>query len=161
MIFPLAFGGVGAFVLVAMRRGARRKAQLEHWRARYPDQPWMWFERWRTPELESESGKTMWLAIGFALFWNLVSAPVLFMVPRELSDGNRAAARSGGGPGRTSARIGMRLPGDRPVAREEDADDRIVWRLEITSEEPGVDYCVCLFHSRLPFPLEVCRRVTM
>ncbi|MDT8449660.1 MAG: hypothetical protein RQ847_05735 [Wenzhouxiangellaceae bacterium] len=233
MIFPLAFGGAGAFVLVAMRRASRRQARREEWRTRFPDQPWMQFERWRSPELESESGRTKWLAIGFALFWNLVSAPVLFIVPRELSDGNRAAliallvplvgigliawavreairkhrygdsrlrldsvpvplggmlqatvdipvrlegrelavqfacvhryrtgtgknrrtrektlwedrqrfaARSGDGPGRTSARIEMRLPGDRPVARDEDADDRIVWRLEVTSEEPGVDY---------------------
>jgi uncharacterized membrane protein YhdT len=88
MIFPMGFGGIGLFFLWAMRRGARADKQLERNRERWPEQPWMWHEDWRTPELVARSSATMWLAIAFAVLWNLVSAPVAFLVPGEIADGN-------------------------------------------------------------------------
>lgn len=92
MIFPLAFGGVGLFFLWAMRRGARADKELEHDRERWPEQPWMWHEDWRTPELVSRSSATMWFAIAFASLWNVVSAPAAFLVPSEIAEGNWPAA---------------------------------------------------------------------
>ncbi|MDT8437579.1 MAG: hypothetical protein RQ729_01060 [Wenzhouxiangellaceae bacterium] len=56
------------------------------------------------------------------------------------ADQARIGLRGGSAPGQTSARIEMRLPDDRPPAGEPDARDRIIWRLEVGSEEPGVDY---------------------
>ncbi len=91
MIFPLAFGGLGLFFLWALRRGARNEKQLESDRQRWPGQPWMWHEGWRTPELVSNASAAMWLAISFAVLWNLISAPAAFMVPGEIADGNWAA----------------------------------------------------------------------
>ena len=88
MIFPLVFGGIGLFFLWAIRRGARAEKQNESDRERWPDQPWMWHEDWRTPELIARSSATMWLAIAFAALWNLISAPLVFILPGEVADGN-------------------------------------------------------------------------
>lgn len=233
MIFPAVFGGFGLLVIWAVRRGRRETVERERLQRRDPGRPWMWEAKWRTTELESRSGARMWVAIGFALFWNLVSAPVAFLVPGEVAEGNhpallallfpaigiglivwavravirrrrygdsrlrldalpvplggqlratlevparlqdreldvrlacvhryrtgtgknrktrtdtlwedrrQVAARSGSGPGATSARIELWLPHDQPVAREQPSDDRIVWELEIEADEPGVDY---------------------
>jgi len=88
MMFPLVFGGVGVFLVRALRRGAREDKRLQADRERWPEQPWMWVEAWRTPRLVSRPSATMWVAIGFAVFWNLVSAPAAFLVPGEVADGN-------------------------------------------------------------------------
>lgn len=233
LLFPLVFGGAAVLLVVRGRRQRRRQQERERMAALEPERPWLQHERWRSTTLSSEGRATMWLAIGFAALWNLVSLPLLFVLPGELEKGNwpallgllfpligigliawavregirarrygestleldalpvalggrlgatlsiparlqgrelnvqvaclhryrtgtgknrrtvertlwedrvRVTSGSGRAPGQTSARIEMRLPGDQPPAREDDADDRIVWQLEATSEEPGVDY---------------------
>ena len=233
MIFPLAFGGAGLGVMLWGRRAGSAQKKRDARRELHPDQPWMWVDKWRTPEIAGQARTTMWLAIGFAAIWNLVSLPILFIVPGEVADGNNAAlvgllfplvgvglavwavrevirhrrygasmlhlethpvplggglratlniparlqarevqvqlacvnryvtgsgknrstrenvlwedkqqvtARSGTGPGQTSARMEMRLPAGQPVSSDENPKNRIIWRLIATSEEPGVDY---------------------
>jgi len=233
LLFPVVFCSAGAGLLWMLRRGGRRAAARAALRDAEPERPWLWSGRWRSTTLNSDTGATAWVATGFALFWNLVSLPLLFLVPREIDKGNWAALlgllfpligigliiwavrawirrrrygvstlelealpvplggtlrarlniparlqgrelavqalcvhryrtgsgknrrttervlwedrvmvplHSGAGPGQTAARIEMHLPGDRPQASDENPDDQIVWRLEVASEEPGVDY---------------------
>ena len=59
-------------------------------REQYPDQPWRWKPEWAAGRIRY-SGLTMFLvAFFFALFWNAVSTPILFVLPRELAKGNKA-----------------------------------------------------------------------
>jgi len=229
----VAATGFCMLLVVAWRRALSRRREREAQPGPDLDRPWLNNERWRSTTLVSDTGATAWMATGFALLWNLVSLPLLFVVPRELDDGNRAAlvgllfpligiglivwavrawirrrrygvstlqldglpvplggmlratlniparlqgrelaaqatcvhryrtgsgksrrttervlwedqlrvpARSGAGPGQTSARVELRLPGDRPQVSDENPNNRIIWRLEVGSEEPGVDY---------------------
>lgn len=91
MIFPLAFGGAGLGVMLLGRRAGRAQKKRDARRELHPDQPWMWVDKWRTPRIAGEARSTMWLAVGFAAIWNLVSLPILFIVPGEVADGNTAA----------------------------------------------------------------------
>jgi hypothetical protein len=40
--------------------------------------------------IKCSSGKTMWLLWGIAMFWNALSWPLVFTLPRELEKGNKA-----------------------------------------------------------------------
>lgn len=91
LLFPLVFGGFGLGAMVWGRRAGRAQKRRDNRKELHPDEPWMWIDKWRTPEIKSESTTMMWAAIGFAAFWNLVSAPVLFIVPGEVTDGNHVA----------------------------------------------------------------------
>lgn len=92
MIFPVVFGGVGVLVLWLLVRGRRETRERERLGDAEPDRPWLWEDRWRSTELRSRaSTTTMCIAIGFAGLWNLISLPVLFIVPGEVADGNTPA----------------------------------------------------------------------
>ena len=91
MLFPLVFGGAGLGMLLWDRRAGREQKKRGNRKQLHPDQPWMWFDRWRTPEIAGQARTRMWVAIGFAIVWNLVSLPVAFIVPGEVADGNHAA----------------------------------------------------------------------
>ncbi len=88
LLFPLLFGGAGALIFTQGRQHRYEQRQRARFRRTYPDQPWRWDTRWRTAELHSRGRPKMWQAIGFAVFWNAISAPVLFLVPKEIAGGN-------------------------------------------------------------------------
>jgi len=91
MLLALAFGGAGLGVMLWGRRAGRAQKKRDARRELHPGEPWMWVDKWRTPEIAGQARSTMWLAIGFAAIWNLVSLPILFLVPGEVADGNTAA----------------------------------------------------------------------
>lgn len=93
MVFPLTFGGVGAVIMGFSIYGTR-KAKADQRRERsHPEEPWRWQSDWDRGELKCQTKATMWFAVGFAVFWNLISTPVAFMLPGEVFDnGNYVAA---------------------------------------------------------------------
>jgi len=91
MLFPLVFGGAGLGLMLWSRRAGRENTRRENRKALHPDEPWMWFDKWRTPEIAGRARSRMWVAAGFAAVWNLVSLPVAFIVPGEVAEGNHAA----------------------------------------------------------------------
>ena len=91
MIFVLVFGGVGYGMLIGACWGQRRAKQEDQLKLQHPDEPWRWHLQWRDGHIAGQSLARMWTAIIAALFWNLVSSPVLIFVPGEVRDGNRLA----------------------------------------------------------------------
>ncbi len=87
-IFILVFGGFGGLLTplcwFALRR-ARTRTRLA---AEYPDEPWLWRADWAAGRVE-DAGR-LWLlsAVGAALFWNLSTAPLWFLLPPEILNGN-------------------------------------------------------------------------
>src|SRR5687768_5233453 len=90
-IFGLAFGGVGCGLLYGTIYGARRIAEARAREESAPDEPWRWRADWAAGRIVSASRPALGVAWGAAVLWNLVASPVLFALPEELRNGNRAA----------------------------------------------------------------------
>lgn len=82
-IFVLVFGGVGFGLLVAAFLAPKAKdAALPQ----YASQPWLLNEKWQTETIRSDSKAAMWGAWVFAAFWNLISAPLPFLLFDEVTN---------------------------------------------------------------------------
>ena len=53
---------------------------------------WQGHKGWESPEIKSDAGKGAWFFWLFALLWNAISSPILFILPAELQRQNYAAA---------------------------------------------------------------------
>ena len=92
MLFALVFGGVGFGLLFGSVWGYRQAKAENVYKEQYPEEPWRWKEEWGGGRIQSSSKPKMIAAIVFATFWNLVSAPLWFILPNEVVDkGNRMA----------------------------------------------------------------------
>jgi hypothetical protein len=86
--FALVFslGGFGLMVAALYgRKNVIRQAELQ---ARHPGQPWLWKEEWANGRVtDSTRGGTIatWV---FAIMWNAISSPLLFMLRGELEKNN-------------------------------------------------------------------------
>ncbi len=94
MIFVVVFGGLGFGLiigsLIAYRKGRVNSALA----AANPEAPWMWKADWAAGRIVSSSldRVTMLVVLAFAVFWNVISAPLWFQLPGEIIDkGNRWA----------------------------------------------------------------------
>lgn len=90
-IFALAFGGSAIAMIAAVRYGARRAAADAHRRAQSPAEPWLWRDDWAAGRADSGQRAGATAIAVFAFLWNVISAPVLFVVPDEVVKGNTAA----------------------------------------------------------------------
>ncbi len=69
-----------------------RRLDAAQLRARHPDEPWRWRPAWASGVIRCSHARTAAFAWGAAVFWNLLSVPLLWAIPQELADGNRLAA---------------------------------------------------------------------
>lgn len=93
LLFPLLFGGAGIGIIAMGYQGTKIARHEGRMADTYPDQPWLWRPDWAEGRAESQSRGRMWFALIFAVFWNLISLPLLFVLPGEILDkGNYAAA---------------------------------------------------------------------
>lgn len=85
LIFVIIFGGAGATVIWFALRRAPTKIPAP------ADQPWLANPAWRNGQVRSSAHTVLWTSWGVALFWNVMSSPLVFLVPQEVNDGNRLA----------------------------------------------------------------------
>jgi hypothetical protein len=90
-IFLLVFGGVGFGLIYFLFRSPVAKAAS----AGNADRPWLDNEDWQSPEVRSNSKAAMYFTWGFAAFWNLVSAPLPFVIHGEVLEKQNYAALIG------------------------------------------------------------------
>ena len=82
-IFLFVFGGVGlGLLIVAWRAPADKDASLPQ----YQDAPWLINDDWQTATIRSSSRAAMWGAWFFAAIWNLISAPLPFVLVEEVTE---------------------------------------------------------------------------
>ena len=91
-IFLFVFGGVGLGMMVWSILAPKEKDKSD---PRYADAPWLANDAWQSPVIRSGSKSAMWFAWGFALFWNLVSSPLPFVIRRELVENGNTLALVG------------------------------------------------------------------
>ena len=87
-IVILTFGGFGGAMLLGCfftQRQARARANLA---AAHPDEPWLWRSDWASAQVENSENIRLWTFCGAALFWNLATAPLWYLLPPEIMNGN-------------------------------------------------------------------------
>lgn len=90
--FGLVFGFVGFGLLVGARHAGKKMAAEQALRAQFPDEPWRWRPEWANGRIAASSRLSAYVAIGFAVLWNLISLPLSFQIPAEIERGNTLAA---------------------------------------------------------------------
>ncbi len=91
-IFALVFGGVGFGLLFGARYAAKKMAAEEKLEQRFPDEPWRWRPEWANGRIAGSARAAAYVAIAFAVLWNLISLPAALLVPGEIASGNTIAA---------------------------------------------------------------------
>ena len=80
-IFLFVFGGVGLGLLILIWRAPKEKDKAD---PRYADQPWLLNDDWQSETIRSNSKASMYGVWAFAAFWNLISAPLPFLLYDEV-----------------------------------------------------------------------------
>jgi hypothetical protein len=88
-IFLFVFGGAGLGLIIWVFRSPKAKDLSA---PEFVDKPWLANEDWQTGIVRSGSRAYMWFTWGFAAFWNLISAPLPFVLYEEVvNKGNTIA----------------------------------------------------------------------
>ena len=88
-IFLFVFGGVGLGLLILIWRSPKPKDKTA---PRFADSPWLLDDDWQTATIKSSSKASMYAVWGFAIFWNLVSSYLPFVMYDEVvNKGNMLA----------------------------------------------------------------------
>ena len=82
-IFLFVFGGVGLGLLIFTWRAPKEKDRTH---PEFQDAPWLLNDDWQVATIRSSSKATMYGAWAFAAIWNLVSAPLPFVLYGEILD---------------------------------------------------------------------------
>lgn len=80
-IFMLVFGGVGLGLLIVTWRAPKERDKTD---PRYAEQPWLLDDAWQSSEIHSSSKASMYGVWVFAALWNLISAPLPFLLYDEV-----------------------------------------------------------------------------
>jgi hypothetical protein len=91
-IFVLLFGGVGFGMLFGARHGGNKLAAEEILQEQFPNEPWRWRPEWASGRIPGSARTAAYVAIGFAVVWNLISLPAGVFLPAEIASGNWPAA---------------------------------------------------------------------
>lgn len=92
LLFGFVFGTVGFGLIGGGFWGLRREKENKALAAQNPNEPWRWNKAWEGGFIQG-GGKASVIATGiFAVIWNGISLPILFIVPGEVIDkGNTVA----------------------------------------------------------------------
>jgi len=83
LVFGTVFSTIGVGLMFVAVWGGKLLARQQQLQAEHTAEPWLWREEWAQGRIQSKTRGNMIGAWVFAIIWNLVSAPALFLVPRE------------------------------------------------------------------------------
>ncbi|RZV42415.1 MAG: DUF3592 domain-containing protein [Acidimicrobiales bacterium] len=84
MLFSVLFAGAGAFIMAGGQYAGRVIERENKRKLLHPDRPWLWKDEWQTAEIKNSGKAKFYGALGFSVFWNLISAPLWFVLPEEI-----------------------------------------------------------------------------
>jgi len=88
-IFLFVFGGVGLGLIIFVLRSPKEKDLSA---PEFREKPWLANDDWQSRVVKSNSKSAMYFAWGFAVFWNLISSYLPFVIYEEVTvKGNMAA----------------------------------------------------------------------
>lgn len=80
LLFGVVFSGLGFGVIFAALYGGKRAQRQQRLQVEHPTEPWLWREDWAQGRANSTTRTNMIAGWVFAIFWNLISMPVAFLV---------------------------------------------------------------------------------
>ena len=83
LIFGFVFTGIGLGLMSLVIFGSKALKKQQRAQAEYPAEPWLWREDWAKGRIKGSTRSGMISAWIFAVLWNLVSAPVLVVLPQQ------------------------------------------------------------------------------
>ncbi len=83
LLFGLVFSGIGFGLMFAGIYGSKILKRQQRAEAEHPAEPWLWREDWAQGRIVSKTRSNMIGAWIFAVLWNLVSLPMLFLLPQQ------------------------------------------------------------------------------
>ena len=91
-LFATIFTGAGVGFLLLSILSMRKHEAQQALEESYPEDPWRWKTEWQDGRIESTGKAQFVMPAVMAAIWNLVSAPLAFLIPREVLDnGNKLA----------------------------------------------------------------------
>jgi hypothetical protein len=81
-IFLFVFGGVGLGLIIFVFRSPKEKDLTT---PKFRERPWLVNDDWQSASIKSGSKSSMYFAWGFAVFWNLISAYLPFVIYEEVT----------------------------------------------------------------------------
>lgn len=90
-LFSVLFGGVGYGLILAGLATSRRAKRIHSEQERVPAEPWRWKPEWQGGRIRTRLRSTALAGCCLAAFWNLLSMPLLVIVPGEVRKGNLPA----------------------------------------------------------------------
>lgn len=91
-VFVITFGGAGFGLIVGGVYGSRKAAREAALKAASPDAPWLHKQAWRAGRVRSSTKAALVMSAVFAVFWNAVSSPMLFLAREKIFDRDNPAA---------------------------------------------------------------------
>jgi hypothetical protein len=80
LLFGLVFSGVGFGLIFAVLYGGKCAQRQQRLQVEHPAEPWLWRADWAEGRANSKTRTSMLAGWVFAIFWNLISMPVAFLV---------------------------------------------------------------------------------
>ena len=80
--FGLVFSTIGFGLLAGVILGPKKVKEAKRRQTENPEQPWLWREDWAQGRANSQTKSEMIRAWILSILWNLISAPILFVIPR-------------------------------------------------------------------------------
>jgi uncharacterized protein DUF3592 len=79
-LFAVVFGGAGLGMMFSGIKMFTHDKKVRKNIAAFPEKPWLHKPEWRDGVIQASTKMVMFFSIIFAVFWNLISAPVVFAV---------------------------------------------------------------------------------
>lgn len=83
-LFSLLFMGVGGGIMWLGHWSKKAEAREIIRQEAHPNEPWKWKDEWQAGFIKNNNRAKMGFTIVFALFWNAISMPLLFIIPEEV-----------------------------------------------------------------------------
>ena len=83
LLFGVVFSSIGFGLMFLVLTGSKRYARQQRLQAEHPTEPWLWRADWAQGRVKSDTRTNMIRGWVFAIFWNLFSLPIAFLVVPE------------------------------------------------------------------------------